>query len=193
MHRLLERVLSAVPAGLAVLICLTLAPTACTQDLRWSAVERMIETDFPGVPRITTDSLAARLADSTAAPPVLLDARTDEEVAVSHLPGARRIDPKADRYPALDSLSADAPIVVYCSVGYRSARVTQQLREQGFTNVSNLQGSIFRWANEGRPVYRDSVEVEAVHPYDQVWGTLLDDSYHATTPSAAPGGDSDGS
>ncbi len=105
MHRLLERALSAVPAGLAVLICLTLAPTACTQDLRWSAVERMIETDFPGVPRITTDSLAARLADSTTAPPVLLDARTDEEVAVSHLPGARRIDPKADRYPALDSLS----------------------------------------------------------------------------------------
>ena len=191
MHRLLERVLSAVPAGLAVIICLMLAPAACTQDLRWSAVERMIESDFPGVPRITTDSLAARLADSTASPPVLLDARANEEVAVSHLAGARRIDPDASRYPALDSLAADTPIVVYCSVGYRSARVTQHLRAQGFTNVSNLQGSIFQWANEGRPVYRDSVEVEAVHPYDRVWGTLLDERYHTERPPDAAVGRDD--
>jgi rhodanese-related sulfurtransferase len=166
-------------AGLAVALCLSIAPAACTQDMRWSAVERMIESDYPGVPRITTDSLAERLADSTAPRPVLLDARSAEEYAVSHLPGARRVDPDASSYPELDSLSTDRPVVVYCSVGYRSAKVTKQLREEGFTDVRNLKGSIFRWANEGRPVVRDSVEVEAVHPYDATWGTLLEEKYHA--------------
>lgn len=68
---------------------------------------------------------------------------------------------------------------IYCSVGYRSAGVTQRLREAGFTNVSNLQGSIFRWANEGRPVYRDRRRVQAVHPFDARWGQLLTDSLHA--------------
>jgi hypothetical protein len=92
------------------------------------------------------------------------------------------VEPDASSVPGLDSLSTDAPIVVYCSVGYRSARIAERLREQGFTNASNLEGSIFRWANEGRPVYRDSTEVDAVHPYDRTWGTLLDDRYHADEP-----------
>jgi hypothetical protein len=29
---------------------------------------------------------------------------------------------------------------------------------------------IIRWANEGRPVYRDGRAVAEVHPYDDQWG-----------------------
>jgi len=167
----------------AVLLCLALAPAACTQDMRWSVVERMIESDFPDVPTITTDSLAERMSDPRKRP-VLLDARAAEEVAVSHLEGAIRIDPEKKTHPVLDTLDRDRPIVVYCSVGYRSAGVTASLQERGFTRASNLKGSIFRWANEGRPVVRGSTRVEAVHPYDATWGTLLNDSLHAYTPGS---------
>ena len=160
-------------------LCLLALQTGCSDDLRWSAVNRMIEAQYPEVPTITTDSLAKRLADTTATRPVLLDARAPEEYAVSHLPGARPIDPDAETYPALDSLAKDRPIVVYCSVGYRSAGVTSRLRAAGFTDVSNLHGSIFRWANEGRPVYRDQQRVAGVHPFDSQWGQLLADSLHA--------------
>jgi rhodanese-related sulfurtransferase len=139
-----------------------------------------------GVPMITTDSLAERLRDSTAVRPLLLDARSPEEYAVSHLPGARRVNPDAQAYPALDSLDRDTPVVVYCSVGVRSGTVAKRLRRQGFTDVANLRGSIFRWANEGRPVVRNGTRVRAVHPYDATWGRLLDDSLHAYTPAAAP-------
>lgn len=163
-------------------LCLLAVHLGCSEELTWSAVDRMITANYPGVPTITTDSLAERLADSTRTHPLLLDARTSEEYAVSHLPGAHRVDPKATSFPGLDSLALEAPIVVYCSVGYRSARITSRLQERGFTNVSNLQGSIFRWANEGRPVVRDGTPVRAVHPYDASWGQLLHDNLHAYSP-----------
>jgi hypothetical protein len=47
----------------------------------------------------------------------------------------------------------------------------------------NLEGSIFQWANECRPVYRDAAEVQQVHPYDGIWGKLLDKDLRAYTPS----------
>lgn len=142
----------------------------------------MIASQFPEIRTIATDSLAERLSDSTSTEPMLLDARSPEEYAVSHLPGARRIDPEADSFPELDSLSANHPVIVYCSVGYRSARVASHLQRQGFSNVANLQGSIFRWANEGRTVVRDGRPVRAVHPYDSTWGRLLNQDLHATAP-----------
>jgi rhodanese-related sulfurtransferase len=158
------------------------APVGCTQDMTWRAVDRMIESSYPGVPVITTDSLAERLGEPDAKRPLLLDARSPDEYAVSRLAGAVRIDPDTARHAALDTLAADAPVVVYCSVGYRSAGVAKRLRERGFTNVANLKGSIFRWAAEGRPVVREGRRVEAVHPYDATWGRLLPDSLHAYEP-----------
>lgn len=163
-------------------LCLLAVQTGYSQDLSWSAVNKMISVNFPSVPSVTTDSLAHRLADETADRLVLLDARSPEEYAVSHLPGARRIDPTATRFPELDSLSRSTPIVVYCSVGYRSARVAKRLRQQGFVDVTNLAGSIFRWANDGHRVVRNGVPVSAVHPYNQVWGALLNDDLHAYAP-----------
>lgn len=167
----------------ATLFCLLAVQTGCSQEITWQAVQHMIATTYPDVPSISTDSLAQRLATDTWSRPVLLDARSPEEYAVSHLRGARRIDPNAKDYPALDSLARDTAIVVYCSVGYRSAGVTQALRTQGFTNVVNLEGSLFQWANEGRPVYRGGRPVAAVHPYDSRWGRLLVDSLHASAPA----------
>lgn len=167
---------------LSLAACLLILQAGCSEEMKWSAVERMIDSSYPETPAITTDSLATRLADSTAARPLLLDARSPEEYAVSHLPEAHRIDPEAETYPALDSLAADTPIVVYCSVGYRSAGVVQRLRDAGFTDVSNLRGSIFRWANEGRPVVRDGQAIRHVHPYDATWGQLLDEDLHAYAP-----------
>lgn len=165
------------------LLCLAVLQAGCSDELTWRAVDRMIEANYPGVPSISTDSLAERLSAPTRARPLLLDARSPDEYAVSHLRGARRVDPTADAYPTLDTLAPDTPIVVYCSVGYRSAGVAQALQNQGFTAVANLKGSIFRWANEGRPVYREGKPVSAVHPYDASWGRLLADSLRASPPT----------
>ena len=149
-------------------------------DDRWKAVDRMIERAHGEVPTISTEELALRLDRPAAERPVLLDARAPEEYAVSHIAGAHLYDPNAPNTALLDTLASDQPIAVYCSVGHRSAEVVNRLREQGFTEAVNVRGSIFMWANEGRPVVQDGVEVNQVHPYDAMWGRLLTDERQAT-------------
>lgn len=139
----------------------------------WPAVDALIQQRFPEVHAITTDELAAGFARLEARRAVLVDARSAAEFAVSHLPAARRIDPDADPVAALVDVERSRPIVVYCAVGYRSARVASRLQAAGYLDVSNLRGSIFRWAEEGRPLVRDGRAVREVHPYDAYWGRLL--------------------
>jgi rhodanese-related sulfurtransferase len=139
--------------------------------LSGSALKRLIRTQFPQVRHISTDELANWL-ESDRSNPLLLDARTEAEYAVSHLDNAERIDPNTQDFLGL-KLPLETPIVVYCSVGYRSSRVVDRLQQAGFTQVINLEGSIFEWANQGRPVYSQGQRVRRVHPYSPVWGYLL--------------------
>ena len=142
--------------------------------------EEVRET-YPGVRHVSADSLAAWLA-SPATPPLLLDVRTEAEFAVSHLPHARRIDPDAPDLSFLQDLPPDTPIVAYCAVGYRASAMAERLGEAGFTNVFNLEGAIFEWANEGHPVYYDDRAVQYVHPFNAVWGLFLNKELRSYTP-----------
>lgn len=146
-------------------------------------LKKTIRATYPDVRHVSTDSLAAWQAGSAPAP-LLLDIRTEDEFAVSHLKDARRLDPDTQDFALLQDLPRDTPIVTYCSVGYRSAAMAARLAEAGFTNVVNLEGSIFAWANEDRAVYRRDRAVQQVHPYDAVWGRLLKKEVHAY--AAAP-------
>jgi rhodanese-related sulfurtransferase len=148
--------------------------TLPTHDLaseRWGAIKTRIRTDFPEVETISADALARELEENPQL--VLLDARAPEEFAVSHLEGARRALTKKEALTELRGLPPEQTVVVYCSVGYRSARLAEKLAGEGFTNVRNLEGSIFEWANAGRPVFRGASAVHEVHPYDGSWGELL--------------------
>ncbi|MEM1057110.1 MAG: rhodanese-like domain-containing protein [Bacteroidota bacterium] len=147
--------------------------SGCAYSL--DAVEAAARSAHPEAPVISTSQLASWLADSSRTP-LLLDAREADEYAVSHLPGAVRVDPDAsadDLTNQLGGLAEAGEVVVYCSVGYRSGGVVERLREAGYENVFNLEGSIFRWANEGRPLVRDGEPVGLVHPYNRTWGRLL--------------------
>lgn len=125
-----------------------------------------IRARFPDVRQLSTAQLAEWLNDSRRAPPVLLDARTEDEFNVSHLPnGVREMPPGA--------LAAGRPVVAYCSIGWRSSAAARELSRAGFTNVFNLEGSIFAWAGEGRPLESQGKPARKVHPYDRQWEALL--------------------
>ena len=143
---------------------------------RWAETLRFVRETFPHVPQLSTERLAELLAEGAEV--VLLDARSKEEFATSHLQGAVRATSVRKARNALDEHGGEPTVVVYCSVGYRSSRLAQQLRAQGIEDVFNLEGSLFKWANEGRPVYRDSEQVRSVHPFDDDWGTLLQEFRH---------------
>ena len=145
------------------------------RSIDWFLLKQSLRHRFPKVEWITTAQLADWLADKQRPPPVLLDVRTKEEWDVSHIPEARRVDPNAPIEKANSGISKETPIVTYCAVGYRSGALATKLREAGFTNVRNLEGSIFQWANERRPLVRENKSVGTVHPYSSLWGRLLND------------------
>ena len=89
---------------------------------------------------------------------VFLDARAKSEYEVSHISGATWIGFTAFQKKALKQIDKDAPIVVYCSVGYRSEKITEKLRNMGYKNVSNLYGGIFAWKNQGKTVVDPELE-----------------------------------
>lgn len=169
--------------GLAAVAIFTFAMAGC-RPLDWFLVKRTLRGKFHDVDWITTQQLAEWLADKNRPAPVLLDVRTPAEWNVSHLPHARRVDPKATAQEAADGLPKDSPIVAYCSVGYRSGLVARRLRAAGFTQVQDLEGSIFQWANEGRPLVHDGQPAQKVHPYNATWGKLLRPEVRAPLPAS---------
>lgn len=104
----------------------------------------------------------------------LLDARSFREFDVSHIPGAVWAGDEDFSLDRLTGLANHAPIAVYCSVGYRSERIAEYLRRQGYTNVVNVYGGIFEWVNRGHSVVTPAGDVtEAVHAYSRLWGVWL--------------------
>lgn len=136
--------------------------------------EAMLDDLLDGsVPQISTDVLAAELKTGKQ-PPVLLDTRPEEEYAVSHISGARRVgfsDFSLDRLAGFDK---SAPLIVYCSVGKRSELIGGKLLAAGFTNVRNLRGGLFQWANDGRPLVNSGGATQTVHSYNRKWSQWLD-------------------
>ena len=150
-------------------------------------VQRKIRAEFPSVRHIRTGELAAWLRDPHRKPPLLLDVRTAEEFNVSHISGAQRVEPVSPDAPDEDiarlkqGIAKNAPIVTYCSVGYRSSAFAKKLREAGFTNAQNLEGSIFQWANENRPlVDAHGKPTDKAHPYNALWGRMLNKTHRAS-------------
>ncbi len=144
----------------------------------FAAMKRTVRARFPEVAQLSTAELAAWLADPRRAPPILLDVRTEPEFAVSHLHGARRVEPAAQADALLPLLPPGRPVVAYCSVGYRSSAVAERLQKAG-VQVFNLEGSIFQWANEGRPLEAGGRPADKVHPYNEKFGKMLDEKKRA--------------
>lgn len=132
----------------------------------------LISVRFPDVRWVDAETLVDWMTGTETSELVLLDVRNPEEQEVSQLRGAKRLNAKHPDIAALD-ISEDATVVVYCSVGYRSAAIVDDLERAGIRNVYNLEGGLFDWVNEGRPVYRDERRVEEAHPFNRLWGLLL--------------------
>ncbi len=136
-------------------------------------LELLIKFKFKSVKAIKISEFARWLDEEGLRKPLIIDARSGEEYAVSHIKSAQHIDVDNLNLVELREVTLDTPIVVYCSVGYRSAIVSQKLSSAGYQNVFNLNGGIFQWANQGYPIFQNQHQVEIVHPYNSIWGKLL--------------------
>lgn len=163
-----------------------MAPAGQAAEDGLEKMKALVHERFPVVKHLTPEQLAAWLADAQRVPPVLLDVRTRVEFDVSHIPGARQVDPGIAAVELVPTIPAGRPVVVYCSVGYRSADCATRLLKAGFTNVINLEGSLFQWANEGRPLESGGKPAAKVHPYSESFGKLLKPELRAPATSRTP-------
>ena len=114
------------------------------------------------------DSLATIITDVQ-----LVDAREQVEYDISHMDGAMFSGYDDFDSTIVERLAKDKPIVVYCSIGYRSEKIAERLIDSGFTDVYNLYGGIFEWVNQSGPVVDKEGETERVHAYSRAWGIWL--------------------
>lgn len=78
--------------------------------------------------------------------PVILDVRTETEFKAFHIPGARNVPfPASLAELAMASPDPNNPVVVVCMTGHRSPPVAKQLRDGGYTDVTNLTWGMLAW------------------------------------------------
>ena len=101
---------------------------------------------------------------------------------MSHIQGARHLDFNANEeaineFLVENRVESDTNVVCYCSVGYRSSILADKINATGAGNALNLEGSMFKWTNEGREIVdSDGNTTHFVHPYNWLFGL-------ATSPS----------
>ena len=100
---------------------------------------------------------------------VVLDARSEREQDVSMIPTAVRMDGVDVTSVDWQRIPPSAKIVVYCSVGFRSGLVVDEVRGMGYEDVGNLEGGIFGWGNQRRPL-----QTRRVHGFNRFFELFLD-------------------
>jgi monothiol glutaredoxin len=73
-----------------------------------------------------------------------VDVRTEHEVAIARIDGARLLDQAY--HDALLAMDRETPMVFHCHLGVRSQQAAEYFRQHGFRNLSNLTGGIEAWS-----------------------------------------------
>lgn len=95
-------------------------------------------------PHVTVEQLERRGEDVA-----LIDVRARSEYEAGHVPDAINI-PLPELAERIDEVPTDAPVVVHCQGGGRSAIAAALLQARGRRNVSNLTGGFTAWADRQR-------------------------------------------
>ena len=94
---------------------------------------------------ISADQAAELLASDAA--PAFIDVRERDEYEQGFIPGARHI-PRGNLESRIEQhvSDRDAPIVIYCAAGNRSAYAAKTLAELGYGDVVSLEGGFERYS-----------------------------------------------
>jgi len=135
--------------------------------------ELLKQYNTQSVPYISVEELRMFQMNDTV---TILDAREPEEFNVSHIQSAINVGYNnfSLEEKQIQKLNKYIPVIVYCSVGIRSEKIAEKLKNAGFDTVKNLYGGIFEWKNKDYPVI-DSTgkETENVHAFSKHWSKYL--------------------
>ena len=84
---------------------------------------------------------------------IILDVRTPQEFREGHLAGARNLDFFGAGFESeAGALPGDAPVLLYCRSGRRSAAAAEALAATGRGRILNMGGGIEGWKKAGLPL-----------------------------------------
>ena len=84
---------------------------------------------------------------------IIVDVRTPEEFASGHIEGALNIDFNSGNFAnEITRLNPSETYAIYCRSGSRSGQAASIMHEAGFHDVSNLNGGVIDWTNDGLPL-----------------------------------------
>ncbi len=130
--------------------------------------KKMLNKYYSDFPTLTIAQTLTHLKKGDA---LFLDVRKNDEFLVSHIKGAKRMDLDGSNISEIKDVNKDKLIIVYCSVGARSQTFGEILKKKGFTNVKNMYGGLFYWANEKYPmVDLKENKTARIHGYNKDWG-----------------------
>lgn len=87
---------------------------------------------------------------------ILVDTREDSEWARGHVPGAIHLSKGViERDIEKTVPDKNAPLVLYCGGGFRSALAADNLQKMGYKNVISMDGGWRGWTESGFPVAQD--------------------------------------
>jgi len=103
---------------------------------------------------VTTEDVKAKLERNEKF--LLIDVREDNEWAIDHLPNAVHLGKGIiERDIEKQVPDVNAPLVLYCGGGFRSALAADNLQRMGYTNVLSMDGGIRGWRERGYPLTRE--------------------------------------
>jgi len=106
------------------------------------------------VQETTVDNIKGRLDRGEKF--LLVDVREESEYAKDHLPGAVHLGKGViERDIEARVPDVNAPLVLYCGGGYRSALAADNLQKMGYTDVISMDGGIRVWRERGFPLATD--------------------------------------
>ena len=84
---------------------------------------------------------------------LLIDVREESEYAKDHLPGAVHLGKGIiERDIEQRVPDTNAPLILYCGGGFRSALAADNLQIMGYTNVLSMDGGIRDWRGKRYPL-----------------------------------------
>src|SRR5579872_1402574 len=87
---------------------------------------------------------------------ILVDVREESEFAKDHLPGAIHLGKGVIERDIEERIpDHNAPLVLYCGGGFRSALAADNLQKMGYTNVLSMDGGVRGWREKGFGLTKD--------------------------------------
>ena len=126
--------------------------------------------EFPQVESITVEEL--QQFQQQGKDIILVDVRTSKERKVSIIPGAisqAEFEANLEQYN-----NGKTMVVAYCTIGYRSGRYADKLRQQGI-NILNLEGSLLAWSHVKGELIDDNGSTNKVHVFGRQWQLTADE------------------